>query len=69
MSDDSPSLNFEQRLRAAHAHFILGVKQHDVAAILSVNAGRVAEACKAVELALQDPKGTSELLKELYGNE
>jgi len=46
------SLTPEEKLRAAHAVIILGVKQHDVAAILSTNAGRVAEAVSAVRSAI-----------------
>lgn len=42
------TLTFDQKIVAAHAHFILGITQHDIAAIMSVNQGRINEACKAI---------------------
>lgn len=45
----------DMNLRMAWAHLILGMDQHDVAALFSVNAGRVAEAVKAARLAMHEP--------------
>jgi hypothetical protein len=50
------SLTFEQKIAAAWAYHVKGVDQHTLAALYSVNQGRIAEACKAVEVALTDPK-------------
>lgn len=50
------ALTFEQKISAAWAYHVKGVDQHTLAALYSVNQGRIAEACKAVELALTDPK-------------
>jgi hypothetical protein len=52
-------LTFEQKLSAAWAYYVKGVDQHTLAALYGVNQGRIATACKAVELALTEPtKGT-----------
>lgn len=53
----------ELNLRMAHAVIILGIDQHDVASIFSVNSGRVAEAVKAVRMAIADPVKFAERAK------
>lgn len=51
--DSAPaSLTFEQKISAAWAYHVKGVDQHTLAALYSVNQGRIAEACKAVKDAL-----------------
>ena len=52
------SLTFEEKITAAWAYHVKGIDQHTIAAMYSVNGGRIAEACKAVELALQETKPT-----------
>jgi hypothetical protein len=47
------SLTFEQKITAAWAYHVKGVDQHTLAAIYGVNQGRVAEACKAVAIAIE----------------
>lgn len=49
-------LTFEQKVTAAWAYHVRGIPQQDIAAMLGVNAERVAEACKAVETALDAQK-------------
>jgi hypothetical protein len=49
-------LTFEQKITAAWAYHVKGVDQHTLAALYGVNQGRIAEACKAVELSITDPK-------------
>jgi hypothetical protein len=56
-----PSLTPEERVKAAYFHFILGMDQALVAHVLATNSGRVAEACMAVKLAVENPKRTREL--------
>jgi hypothetical protein len=56
-----PSLTPEERIKAAYFHFILGMDQALVAHVLATNSGRVAEACIAVKLAVENPKRTREL--------
>jgi hypothetical protein len=51
----SQALDPEMNLRFAWAVLILGYNQHDVAALFNVNGGRVAEAIRAVRLAIEDP--------------
>jgi len=51
--DSMPAgLTFEQKISAAWAYHVKGVDQHTLAALYSVNQGRIAEACKAVKEAL-----------------
>jgi hypothetical protein len=56
------ALDFYQRIRVAYGHYCLGLDQHDLAALMGVNAGRVAEACVAVRLAVENPQKAYELL-------
>ena len=56
------SLSPEQRLRAAVAHLSDGIEQYHIAFLYGVNQGRVAEACKGLRIAAQDPKLAMELL-------
>lgn len=53
--DDAPkALSMEQKITAAWAYHVRGIDQHTIAALFGVNAGRVAEACKKVERALEE---------------
>ena len=61
MNTPHPSLTPEERIKAAYFHFILGMDQALVAHVLATNSGRVAEACMAVKLAVENPKRTREL--------
>jgi|SoimicMinimDraft_3_1059731.scaffolds.fasta_scaffold565791_1 hypothetical protein len=56
------ALTFEERITAAHLHYVQGVDQHVIAFAYGVNPGRVAEACIAIRLAACDPKGSRELI-------
>lgn len=47
------ALTFEEKIIAAHLHYVQGVDQHVIAFAMSVNMGRVNEACMAVKHALQ----------------
>ena len=55
MSDIRPNLTPNERLRCAYAHFILGIDQHHIAAVMATNQARVNEACRAIALAAADP--------------
>jgi hypothetical protein len=50
------ALSFEEKITAAHLHYVQGVDQHVIAFAMSVNMGRVNEACLAVRQALIKPK-------------
>lgn len=52
MKDKKTSLTFEEKITAAWAYHVKGIDQHTIAAMYGVNGGRVAEACKLVEMAL-----------------
>lgn len=52
-------LTFEQQISAAWAYHVKGVDQHTLAALYGVNQGRISAACKAVDVALKDPKATN----------
>lgn len=55
--DEKPkALDFDQKISVAWAYFVQGVDQSTLAALYGVNQGRVAEACKAVRLALEPDK-------------
>lgn len=43
-----------EKLKVAYAYEIMGIAQHDLAALFEVNQGRVAEAIKAVMAAISD---------------
>lgn len=49
------SLDFNQKIIAAHGYFVLGINQHVIATFMSVNQGRISEACTAVQDALLKP--------------
>lgn len=55
MKDKKTSLTFEEKITAAWAYHVKGIDQHTIAAMYGVNGGRVAEACKLVETALNNP--------------
>lgn len=55
MRERTGALTFEEKVAAAHAHFVHGVDQHVIAALLGVNQGRISEACTAVKLGLEVP--------------
>lgn len=46
-----------EKLKVAYAYEIMGIAQHDLAALFEVNQGRVAEAIKAVMAAVSDDEG------------
>lgn len=46
-----PALTFEERIKAAYLHYVLGVEQQAIAAAFEVNHGRVTEACLAIKAA------------------
>ncbi len=47
------SLTFEEKVKAAYLHFVMGVEQQLLAIIFEVNIGRINEACAAVKNALE----------------
>ncbi len=53
------SLTPDEKLTAAYGVLILGLAQHDVAAMMGCNAGRVAEACNACRAAVGWEAATS----------
>lgn len=55
-SDLKKSLTFEEKVTVAWSYHVRGIDQHTLAAIYGVNGGRVAEACKAVKIALKNDK-------------
>ena len=55
MSRNNGALTPDERLRAAYAHFVLGLGKQDIAAIFGVSSGRITEACVAIEMAMNDP--------------
>jgi hypothetical protein len=57
-----PGLTPAQALRAAVAHLDGGVDQFQIAFLFGVNQGRVAEACKGLRIAAQNPKLAMEVL-------
>lgn len=56
IDEQKTALTFQEKVTAAWAYHVKGIDQHTLAAIYSVNPGRVAEACKAVEVALKGEK-------------
>jgi hypothetical protein len=52
------SLTFQEKITAAHLHFVQGVDQHVIAFAIGVNQGRVNEACMAIREALEKMKGS-----------
>jgi hypothetical protein len=49
------ALSAEEKLRVAYGHLILGIDQHDLTALFGINPGRIAEAIKAVAIAVEWP--------------
>lgn len=49
-------LTFEENIKAAYLHFVLGVEEQAIAVAFEVNGGRVAEACIAIKKAAEDPR-------------
>lgn len=56
MSFGKGELTHDEKLKAAHAYLINGVPQHHIAAMYSVNPGRVSEAVTLVSKALGFPE-------------
>lgn len=52
---DTPSLAPRTQLKVAHAYFVLGVSQQQLATIFEVNSGRIAEAVKKARDAFEIP--------------
>jgi hypothetical protein len=48
------ALDPDEVLRVAYGHIILSIDQHALAAIMGINAGRIGEACKAMEWAMNN---------------
>jgi len=61
LEDVKRSLTFEEKITAAWAHYVKGIDQHTLAAIYSVNPGRISEACKSVATALDPERKPSTL--------
>lgn len=62
------SLTANENLCAAYAHFVLGVDQHVLAPIMGgVNPGRVNEAVKAIEYAMNNVAEVNNLAKAAKG--
>ena len=57
------ALTPEEVLEVAYWHHVMGMKQHDIAAMYHLNAGRVAEACRAMEYAAENHKEIYKLAK------
>ena len=55
------SLTFEEKITAAHLHYVQGLDQHVIAFAMGVNPGRVNEACVAVRRTLRNEKPKSEI--------
>ena len=49
-----------EALTVAYFHFVKGYPQHDLAAMFSVNSGRVSEACTAIRHAVKIPSRIEE---------
>lgn len=45
------SLTPREKIKVAYAYEIMGISQHDLAALFEVNQGRVAEAIRAIQYA------------------
>ena len=50
------SLTPEEVIKAAYFHVVMKLNQHDVAVILNVNQGRIAEACVAMMYAANNAR-------------
>lgn len=48
------TLTFEEKITAAHLHYVQGLDQHVIAFAMNVNSGRVSEACTTVKKALRN---------------
>jgi len=46
--ENKTSLTPREKIKAAYAYEIMGIAQHDIAALFEVNQGRVADAIKAI---------------------
>ena len=57
------SLTPEEILRVAHAHLVLGIEQHHLASIMGVNSGRINEACRAIEWAMENHRAVYQLAR------
>jgi len=49
-------LTFEERIKCAYLHYVLGVEQQALAVAFEVNGGRINEACLAIKMAAESPK-------------
>jgi hypothetical protein len=61
-------LTFEERIKAAYLHSVLGVDQQALSVAFEVNSGRISEACQAIAYAAADPKGVKQLVEAHYGD-
>lgn len=52
MNERKTALTFEEKITAAHLHFVQGIDQHVIAFAMGVNMGRVNEACVTIRKAL-----------------
>ncbi len=60
---DDRSLTADEVLRVAYASLILNVEQHNLAAIMGVNSGRINEACRAIEWAMANYRDAYKLAR------
>ena len=56
---EKSALTFEEVLKVGYLYHVMGVEQHPLSIAFSVNSGRIAEACMALEYA-------ADHVKELY---
>jgi hypothetical protein len=59
VEDTKRALTFEEKITAAWAYYVKGIDQHTLAAIYSVNPGRISEACKTIATALEPERKPS----------
>jgi hypothetical protein len=53
---EKTQLTFEEKIRVAFAHFILGIEMQHIAFMMGVNIGRISEACSTAEAAFDRDK-------------
>jgi hypothetical protein len=63
MMSERTVLTPEERLRVAAAHHCSGIAQHELAFVLGINSGRIAEATMALWMAAQNPKAAIEAMR------
>ena len=52
MNERKTALTFEEKITAAHLHYVQGIDQHVIAFAMGVNMGRINEACVTIRKAL-----------------